>query len=338
MSTQSVSAINVRGVVIRELGNWRNASIDMLPVGAPGPGEVLIAPEACALNFQDLLLIDGKYQYRPPLPCFAGRDVAGKIVAVDPGVSEFRVGDRVAAQVRHGAFAELVLAPVGRCYRIPQAVDGIKAAAAGTIFATVAVALGMRARVRRGERVLVTGATGGVGTAAVQYAKHLGAEVVALVSTASKADAVKTLGVSEVVRLDQIPEPSALRDTLAAHCIELVDIVLDVTGGDVFDASIRCLRPGGRVVVVGFASGRIATVKTNYLLLKEMSVIGSSLENVIERNDPVLRELMTAIYDEIAVGRFDPMVTAAYPLSEFHRAAEQITGRTAIGKIALLPS
>ena len=213
MSNGPASARNVRGLVVRQLGNWHDAAIEMLPLAAPAPGEVMIAPDACALNFQDLLLIEEKYQYKPPLPFFVGRDVAGKIVAVGSGVSAFAVGDRVSAQLRHGAFAELALAPVERCFRVPESVDASKAAAAGTIFATAAVALTMRAQVRAGERVLVTGAAGGVGIATIQYAKHLGAEVVALVSSEAKANAVRKVGADQVVHLDQLPEPSALRDT-----------------------------------------------------------------------------------------------------------------------------
>ena len=120
MSDTGVATQNIRGLVVRGFGNWHETAIETLPCPAPGPGEVLIASEACALNFQDLLLIEGKYQYKPPLPFFAGRDVAGKIVAVGPGVKTLAVGDRVSAQLRYGAFAELALAPVDRCFRLPE--------------------------------------------------------------------------------------------------------------------------------------------------------------------------------------------------------------------------
>jgi NADPH2:quinone reductase len=128
-----------------------------------------------------------------------------------------------------------------------------------------------------------------------------------------------------------------LRDTFSSQGIELVDVVLDVVGGDLFDAIIHCLSPGRRLIVVGFASGPISTLKTNYPVLKEIAVIDFSLENIIKRRDPVLRDLMEKIYDVIAAGRFDPFVTANYPISKFHRAAEQISSRNAIGKIILSP-
>jgi NADPH2:quinone reductase len=337
MSDNDVATQNIRGLVVRRFGNWHETAIETLPCPAPGPGEVLIASEACALNFQDLLLIEGKYQYKPPLPFFAGRDIAGKVVATGPGVRTLAVGDRVSAQVRYGAFAELALAPVDRCFQIPESIDASSAAAAGTVFATVAVALTMRGQVRAGERVLVTGAAGGVGIAAIQYAKHLGADVVALVSSMAKADAVKRVGADCVIQIDQPPESKTLRQMFSAQGIELVDVTLDTVGGNIFDAAIRCLRPGGRLVVVGFASGNIPVLKTNYALLKDISVIGSSLENALERRDPLLRHLMGQIYNYIATGHFTPFITATFPLSQFKSAAERIHSRNAVGKIVLLP-
>jgi NADPH2:quinone reductase len=337
MSDTGVVPQNIRGLVVRGFGDWHETAIETLPCPAPGPEEVLIASEACALNFQDLLLIEGKYQYKPPLPFFAGRDVAGKVMATGPGVKTLAIGDRVSAQLRYGAFAELALAPVDRCFRLPESIEASSAAAAGTVFATVAVALTMRAQVRAGERVLVTGAAGGVGIAAIQYAKHLGAHVVALVSSMAKADAVRRAGADDVIQIDQPLESKILRQMFSALHIDLVDVVLDTVGGTIFDAAIRCLRPGGRVMVVGFASGHIPTLKTNYPLLKEISVMGSSLENVLERRDPLLRHLMGQIYDYIVAGKFSAFITATYPLSQFQSAAEQIYSRNVVGKIVLLP-
>jgi NADPH2:quinone reductase len=337
MSREFEPAAMACGLVVRRLGDWRDVAVGLLPLDAPGPGEVLIAPEACALNFQDLLLIEGKYQYEPPMPFIAGRDVAGTIVAVGPGVSKFAVGDRVSAQLRHGAFADLARAPVDRCFRIPQSIDAGTAAAAGTVFATVAVALTMRAQLRAGERLMVTGAAGGVGMAAIQYGKYLGADVVALVSSEAKADAVRKAGADQVLVAGGASNLGDLRDLMTGQGIDLVDVVLDVVGGDVFDATIRCLRSGGRLLAVGFASGRIAALKTNYPLLKEIAVIGSSLENVLNRNDPALGMLMAEIYDTVDAGGFGPVITARYSFAEFHRAAAEISGRHAIGKIVLLP-
>jgi NADPH:quinone reductase len=337
MSDTGVTTQNIGGLVVRRFGNWHETAIETLPCPAPGPGEVVIASEGCALNFQDLLLIEGKYQYKPPLPFFAGRDVAGKIVAIGPGVKTLAVGDRVSAQLRYGAFAELALAPVDRCFRLPDSIDASSAAAAGTVFAAVAVALAIRAQVRAGERVLVTGAAGGVGIAAIQYAKHLGADVVALVSSMAKADAVRRVGADHVIQSDQPLESGTLRQIFSAGGIKLVDVILDTVGGNIFDATIRCLRPGGRVVVVGFASGHIPKLKTNYTLLKEISIVGSSLENVLERRDPLLRHLVSQIYDYIVAGKFSPFITATYPLSQFQSAAEQIHGRNVVGKTVLLP-
>jgi NADPH2:quinone reductase len=327
----------MRGLVVHRFGDWREAAVEDLLPPAPGAGEVLIASEACALNFQDLLLVEGKYQFRPPLPFVAGRDVAGKIVAIGPGVKTFAVGDRVAAQLRYGAFASLALAPVERCFPIPATVDARVAAAAGTIFATAAVALTMRAQLRAGERILISGAAGGVGIAAIQYARHLSATVIGVVSSPAKVDAARRVGVDHVIQIDHVPEPKALRQMLAVQSLEPVDVVLDTVGGGMFDAALRCLRPGGRAIVVGFASGHIPALKTNYILLKDISVIGSSLENALERRDPYLHHLIGDIYGKVAAGDFSPLITASYPLSQFQDAAELIQSRDAVGKIVLLP-
>ncbi len=337
MSDKGGARTTMHGLMVRRFGDWREAAVESLSPPAPGPGEVVIASEACGLNFQDLLLVEGKYQFRPPLPFVAGRDVAGKIIAVGPGVTAFAVGDRVAAQLRYGAFASLALAPVERCFLIPETLDARVAAAAGTIFATAAVALTMRAQLRAGERILISGAAGGVGIAAIQYAKHLGATVIGVVSSEAKVSAARKVGADHVIQIDLVAEPKILRRMLELRSLEPVDVVLDTVGGGMFDAALRCLRPGGRAIVVGFASGHIPALKTNYLLLKDISVIGSSLENALERRDLYLRHLIGEIFAMIAAGEFSPLITANYPLSQFRDAAELIQSRNAVGKIVLLP-
>jgi NADPH2:quinone reductase len=328
----------VTGVVVEHFGEWQKAKIGTLPMAPPGPGQILIKCEAAALNFQDLLMIQGKYQFKPALPFFAGRDVAGRVVAVGPDVEMFSVGQRVAALVQCGAFAEFSIAQPGRCFPIPDELDFTKAAACTSVFATVVVALAIRGNLRAGERILITGAAGGVGIAAIQYARQLGAEAVALVSSEAKQQVARRAGAHHVVRLDQMNDPRTdLRKALAGIANEGVDIVVDMVSGDVFDGAIRCLRPGGRIVVVGFASGRIAEAKTNYILLKGISVIGSALEIGLANDGHALRQAMQRVYLDAAIGKLDPFITATIPFHEFHRAAAQIANRSAIGKIVLVP-
>lgn len=327
----------VTGIVVERFGDWHDAKIGTLPLRGLGPGEILIKGEAAALNFQDLLMIAGTYQFKPATPFFPGSDVAGTVVAVGPGVEEFSVGQRIAALVQSGAFAEYSIARMGRCFSIPDDIDFARAAASTSIFATVVVALAIRGQLRAGERILVTGAAGGVGIAAIQYARQIGAEVVALVSSEAKQQIARRAGAHHIVRLDQLSNPKEdLRIALDGSAIEGVDVVIDMVGGDVFDGAIRCLRPGGRMIVVGFASGRIAEVKTNYILLKGISVVGSALKMGLEHHGPVLKEMMEQIYKDVAIGKLDPIITATYPFHEFQSAAAQIANRSAAGKIVLV--
>jgi NADPH:quinone reductase len=326
------------GLVINHFGDWHDAKIGTLPLAQPGPGELVIACEAAALNFQDLLMIEGKYQHKPSLPFIAGRDVAGRVVAMGPGVNRFSMGQRVAAMVPFGAFADFTIAQVGACFPIPDNLDFAKAAASTSVFLTVVVALSIRGNLRAGERILITGAAGGVGIASIQYARQIGAEVVALVSSEAKQHAVVRAGAQHVVRLDQLANPKEdLRKALAGIGVDGVDIVIDMVSGDVFDGAIRCLRPGGRLVIVGFASGRIAEAKTNYLLLKGISVVGSALTIGLEKDEPAVRQAMERVYKDVADGKLDPFITETIPLHEFPRAAAAIADRRAIGKIVLLP-
>ncbi len=328
----------VRGIVVERLGDWRDAKLGTLPLRGPGPDQVLIECEASALNFHDLLLIEGKYQVKPETPFFPGSDVVGRIVAVGPSANKLAIGQRVAAIVFRGAFAELAVASASRCFPVPDDLDPVKAASCGTIFATSAVALTMRGDLQAGERLLITGASGGLGVAAIQYAATIGAQIVALVSSATKERIARRAGAHHVLRLDRMTNPrDDIRDALGDAGLDGVEVVLDVVGGDVFDGAIRCLTRGGRLLVVGFASGRIPEVKVNYLLLKDIAVIGSALENGFQRDAPLLCDIMDRIYKAVARGELDPFVSATFPFDRFHQAAERIANRTVTGKIVLLP-
>lgn len=330
--------VATRGILVERFGAWRDARLDDVELDPPGPGEILIEVEAAALNFPDLLMIEGRYQHKPDLPFVAGRDVAGRILSLGPDVTGLAEGQRVAAQPRTGAFAGHVVAPVSHVFPIPENLDAAKAAAAGTVFTTAVAALDMRGDMKAGERVMVTGAAGGVGLAGLQYAALKGAEIVALVSSDAKEEAVRRHGAHHVVRIDRIETPrDGLRAALAEQGLDGVDIVLDVVGGDWFDAAIRCVRPEGRVLVVGFTSGRIPEVKVNYLLLKNISLVGVSLAVPFERHGDFLQAAMRDVHEAIAAGRLDPLVSETFPLDRFQEAASRIAERRAIGKIVLVP-
>ncbi|OKO83103.1 hypothetical protein AC630_12210 [Bradyrhizobium sp. AS23.2] len=312
--------------------------IGRLPFPAAGARDVLVVPEAAALNFPDLLIVQGRYQHKPPLPFFVGRDIVGRIHSVGAEVTEFEPGQRVAAQPIFGGFAEVAVVPVSQCFAIPEDLDAKRAASLGTAFATVVAALGIRGEAKANEIVLITGAAGGVGAAGVQYARHLGATVVALVSSAAKEESAKRYGADVVVRSDRLDNVAVqLRDTLRGAGVDGVDVVMDVVGGDTFDGAIRCLRPGGRLVVVGFASGAISSVEANYLLLKDIAVVGSSIQRFLTQRDERLVRVMQEIYVGAASGKFRLDIDSVFPFSSFAEAADRLATREAIGKVVLVP-
>lgn len=328
----------MRAVVQHRLGNWRDAAVEIIPAPRAGPGQVLIATAAASLNFADLLMLEGKYQHKAPLPYVPGRDAAGTIIAVGDGVTGFRPGDRVVATLNHGAFAETTVAAASVCQRLPAGVPFEAAAACGTGIPTIVAAMTLRARLQPGEWVLISGAAGGMGSLAVSYAKATGVRAIALVSSAGKERLVRELGAELVLRTDQIPDLSVgLRAALRAQNLDGVDAAIDMAGGETFDAMLRCIRPEGRLVVVGFASGRIPSVAANYLLLKDIAVIGSSITRLLHDGPEAFVQLCAEAYEMLASGRLHVPIDSRHSLGDFVVAAERMAGRQAAGKVILLP-
>lgn len=323
-------------VVVSAYGDWRVARLDRVKRPEPAPDQVLIRTEAAALNFPDLLMIEGKYQVKPELPFVPGRDVAGTVVAVGAEVHGFKSGDRVAAQPQFGAFSEYVAAPDWSCVPVPDGVSFAAAAASGTVIATVVGAMRLRAKLKPGEWVLLTGATGGVGSAGIQYARHLGARVVALVSSDEKEAAARRLGAEIVLRSDRLePSRNGMRDALATAGLKGVGAVVDVVGGDTFEGAIRCLEPAGRYVIVGFASGQVPQIPANYVLVKDLIVLGSTLDRLFRLRDPELAEGMRDAFAALAAGKMKAEIDSILPFSSFVDGAEKIASRHAVGKIVL---
>lgn len=325
---------SMKALVATDYRGPASVRIAQLPVPAPGTGEVLIRAGASALNFLDLLMLEGKYQVKPPIPFVPGRDLAGEIVAVGAGVTGLAVGQRVAAQPVFGAFAEYAVAPDYACQPLPDLIDDVVGAASGIVVATVVGALALRGRVARGQRVLITGAAGGVGTAAIQYATELGAVPVALVSSAAKAEATLRLGATVSVRSDLLSSgKGALRDALKGEGIDDVDVVVDMVGGPNVDGLLRCLKPGGRFVIVGFASGHIPMIPANYLLLKDIEVHGSSLDRLFRTRDPDLANGIREAFNLLELGRMKAAVDVVLPFEDFAEGARRLAARETVGKV-----
>ncbi|BBK38532.1 oxidoreductase [Allostella sp. ATCC 35155] len=327
----------MKALLVEAFGQPEGMVLRDLPDPEPGPGEVLVETHAIGLNYPDLLVISGTYQILPPLPFAPGKELAGVVRAVGPGVDGFRPGDRVAAQLESGAFAELVRVPAAVCYPVPAALATAKAAGMGLVYQTSWYALSDRARLRPGEWVLVTGAAGGIGIAAVELAKAMGARVVAGLGTMAKADFVRRHGADAVVDL-AMPD---LRDGLRKAVQEATgghgaNVVIDPVGGAVFEASLRALAWDGRLVVVGFTSGAIPSVKANYLLIKHITVSGIHWSDYPERDPAGVARAQAEMFQMAAAGRLDPPVMATFPLERAAEALALIANRKVEGKVVLV--
>lgn len=328
----------MKALLVDSYGDWRRVRLAEIAVRQPQANEILIETRATSLNFPDLLMIEGKYQDLPSLPFIPGRDAAGIVLAVGDHVRDFAVGDRVAVQPTHGAFAQRTISTAHYCTKIAAAVSLEDAAACNTTIATVVAAISLRVKLQPGEWILITGAAGGVGSAGIQYARAIGGRVVALVSSAPKEDAARMLGAEIVLRSDQMVDlKSDLRKALLREGLDGVDAAMDVVGGDTFDALVRCIRPEGRIAVVGFASGRIPAVALNYLLLKDVSVMGSSINRLFNLPNPPFRRLLDAGFAMLADGRIKSAIEGRYPLGDFVKAMERVANREVVGKIILVP-
>lgn len=326
----------MRAVIVERFGPLENAVVKDVDPPTPGPKQVLIEARNAGVNFPDLLMISGAYQVRPELPFSPGMEVSGVVSSVGEDVAEIAPGQRVAAHVGYGAYAEQVLAPEASCYPIPDDIPFEHAAALGLVYQTAHFALAERAHVSGGERVLVTGAAGGVGMAAIQLVKASGGIAFAGIRRSVQEASVREAGADHVVQLNEENLPDGVRDQV--HQITNghgVDVVVDTVGGDVFHASLRALAWEGRMVVVGFASGEIPSVKVNYLLLKNLSVIGLHWADYLRREPRWVRRVQNDLYSLYAKKKIVPQIMDVYELENFQTALESIKAGRMQGKVLL---
>lgn len=313
--------------------DFSGLSLKDIPVPEAGKGEVLVRVSAASVNFPDLLMSQGKYQMKPELPFTQGMECAGIVEAVGEGVTEFAPGDRVVGGNKTGAFAENAVLPVGGLSRVPETMELAEAAAYPAAYLTAYVALVRRANLQAGETLLVHGASGGVGMAAVDVGKLLGATVIATSASDKKLDTVLAHGADYVINVSQ-----GFRDkvkTLTAG--RGADVIFDPVGGDVFDESVRCIAFDGRLLVVGFTSGRIPEVKVNMPLIKGFSVVGVRAGEYGRRFPQRGKENMEAIWKWAAEGKTRPRIHAELPLEEWREAYRLLTDREVVGKVVLRP-
>lgn len=303
----------------------------------PEYGEVLIEVHATGVNFPDILVVAGTYQILAPRPFAPGKEVAGIVRAVGPGASSLAPGDNVIAQIENGGYAESVIAPASACCRLPPGLDHADAIGLGLVFQTAHFALFERGRLRDGETVLVTGASGGVGVAAMQLARAKGARVIAGVTTPAKADFARAYGAASVVKLDT----ADLREDLRRRVLAVTngrgaDLIVETLGGKYFDASLRALAWCGRIVVIGFAAEPPAAIRSNYLLIKNVSALGLHWSDYRDREPAKVLEAQKDIFRLWQQGKLQSPVTAAYRLEHAAEALRSVLHRQVRGKIVLL--
>lgn len=323
---------------VRTFGPLESHRVEDVAEPIAGAGEVIVDVVAAEANYPDVLVIEGSYQIKPPLPFSPGKAAAGHVSAVGEGVRDLNVGDAVAVQVEYGAYAEKLKARAEHCMRMPSGLPFDKAAALGLVYQTAWFALKDRAGFGPGDIVLVLGASGGVGSASVQLAKALGAKMtIAVVRGAEDAAVARRAGADHVIETAKDPD---LSESLRTQVFALTgkhgaDIVIDPVGGDAHAAAIRALAWCGRMVIVGFASGQIPTIMANYLLVKNIAITGIQWSDYRDRTPERMAEAQREIFALYQKGLIDPIIGARLPLAQFADALRALRDGTAQGKVIL---
>lgn len=319
----------MRAIVCNTYGAPALLAIELRPDPAPGPGEVLLETEAVGLGYVDALFVAGTYQVKLPLPFVPGSEIAGRIVAVGADVPAALVGSRVMALAQRGALAERVVLPAAACVPVPDCMSA--AAAAGLIVSYCTALYGFAdcGRLAEGETVLVLGAAGGVGMAAIDVAHAMGARVIAAASTPEKRAAALARGADFVVDY-QDPDWRKQLEPLTGR--RNVDVVYDPVGGDYSEAALRCLAPGGRHLVVGFAAGTIPRIPLNLALLKRCAIVGVDWGGHIRAHPGANLPLLETLVGWVEEGRIDPQPTTTVPFEAAPDVLQDLLDRRSVGK------
>jgi len=307
-----------------------------LPTPQPGAGEVLIEIKAASLNFPDILIVQNKYQIKPPLPFVPGSEYAGVVQAVGEGVTHLKVGQNVACLSGTGGFGTHTLAPAALCMPLPEGFGHVDAAAFIMIYATSWHALMDRAQLKAGETVLVLGAAGGVGTAAIQIAKAAGAKVIAAASTAEKCALCESLGADSSINYSEHKPGNALREAIKqATGGRGPDVIYDPVGGEFAEPAFRSIAWRGRYLVVGFASGPIPSLPLNLALLKGASIVGVFWGDFAKREPKANAAMMAQLAQWYGQGKIKPVIDRTMPMSELKAAYAHMGSRSVMGKLVL---
>lgn len=304
-------------------------SLQNVPVPQPKAGEVLVKVETCGLNFADLLSIKGTYQEKPELPYAPGMELAGEITALGAGVDHLAVGQRIAAYTGQGGLGEYVAIPAEICVPIPDEMNAVDAAAFLIAYGTSHVGLDYKAHLKPGERLLVLGASGGVGLTAVELGKLMGAEVIACARGADKLEICRKAGADHLIN----SETDDIREIVKS--LGGADVVYDPIGGDQFKAAMRACNPEARILPLGFASGEVPQIPANILLVKNLTVLGLYWGGYARINPTVLTDSFKTLFGWYVAGKLKPHVSHVAPLEQANEALELLRSRKATGKVVV---
>ena len=322
----------MRALICREYGPPESLELGDLPEPALDEKGVRIAIRAAGLNFPDSLMIEGKYQFKSPFPFAPGMECAGEVLEVGAAVTRVRPGDRVLAHPWRNCFAEQVVSEEHNTFPIPDAMDFTTAAGFGCSYGTVLHALKDRGRLAAGENLLVFGAAGGVGLNAVELGHVMGARVIAAASTAEKRALTRDYGADEAFDYTQGSVRQSVKDLTDGKG---ADVIFDPVGGDITDESVRCINWNGRLLIIGFAAGRIAKVPSNLMLIKGAETVGVAYQRFCDEQPDDAEANMAQLMAWFAEGRLKPHVCATYPLARTVDAIGAMLARQTTGKVVI---
>lgn len=322
----------MKAVLCKSYGPPESLVLENIAAPIAGPGEVLVDVYASALNFPDVLMIEGKYQSQPPMPFSPGGEIAGTVAAVGSGVSRFAIGDRVFGGTGYGGFAEQIAVKERALRSIPESMSFVQASGISTTYGTSYYALQQRAALQAGETLLVLGAGGGVGLAAVELGKAMGARVLAAASTTEKLAAAEAAGADELIDYSAGQFKDAVKKLTDGRG---ADVIYDPVGGALFDQCMRCINWYGRILVIGFAAGDIPKVPINLILLKSCQLVGVFFGSWSARFPDEAAANFKEILSLYEQGKINPLVGGEYPLTEYAAAIRCLSERRAIGKVVV---
>ncbi|MBT5949496.1 MAG: NADPH:quinone oxidoreductase family protein [Betaproteobacteria bacterium] len=322
----------MRAVLCKELGMPESLVLEEVPGLIPGPGQVLISVQACGVNFPDTLIIQGKYQFKPDLPFSPGGEISGVVKQVGSDVDSLKIGDRVIAFSTWGGFAEELVVDQTRTVIISDKMDYERASAFVLTYGTSYHALKDRAHLREGETLLVLGASGGVGLAAIQLGKAMGATVIAAASNPEKLSACQENGADYVINYAQDDLRQSVKEITKGRG---VDVIYDPVGGSFSEKALRDMSWGGRFLVVGFAAGEIPKVPLNIPLLKGCSVVGVFWGEFTKREPDLNKQNNQELMDLFDQGKISPHIHRVYPLEKAGEALNELLQKRVIGKVVL---